>query len=166
MKEFYDLIQKIYEELNSNRFINTVTMGNIMDVDLSKQSIFPLAHINIQNATFSDHVITFAMQVIAMDIVDESKSDRFNPEESEFITFTPPLPIDLDNKQDVLNTQLAVINRLQSKLRRGDLNDDNYVLDADATATMFEDRFENLLAGWALDLTISVPNNVVTVCGN
>ena len=55
---------------------------------------------------------------------------------------------------------------MQAKLRRGDLNDDNYVLDADATATMFEDRFENLLAGWALDLTISVPNNVVTVCGN
>ena len=47
MKEFYDLIDKLYEELNSNDFVNTVTFGNIMDVDLAKQSIFPLSHINI-----------------------------------------------------------------------------------------------------------------------
>lgn len=156
MKEFYDLIDKLYEELNSSEFVNTVTFGNIMDVDLSKQSIFPLSHINIQDAVFGEHTITFSIQVIAMDLVDESKEDKFD---------TDSIPYQgLDNKHDVLNTQLAVINRLQSKLRRGDLNDDNYVLDTDATATMFEDRFENLMAGWALSLSISIPNNVVTVC--
>ena len=156
MKEFYDLIDKLYEELNSSEFVNTVTFGNIMDVDLSKQSIFPLSHINIQDAVFGEHTITFSIQVIAMDLVDESKEDKFD---SDSIPYQG-----LDNKHDVLNTQLAVINRLQSKLRRGDLNDDNYVLDTDATATMFEDRFENLMAGWALSLSISIPNNVVTVC--
>jgi hypothetical protein len=156
MKEFYDLIDTIYTELNSSDFVSTVTFGNIMDVDLSKQSIFPLSHINIQDAIFSDHTITFTIQVIAMDIVDETKEDRFD---SNSVPYKG-----LDNKQDVLNTQLAVINRLQSKLRRGDLNDNNYVLDSDATATLFEDRFENLLTGWALNLTVSIPNNVVTVC--
>lgn len=156
MKEFYDLIYKIYTELNSNDFVNTVTFGNIMDVDLSKQSIFPLAHINIQDATFAEHTITFSMQVIAMDVVDESKDDKYADASVPYQG--------LDNKHDVLNTQLTVINRLQSKLRRGDLNDDNYVLDTDATATLFEDRFENLMTGWALNLTISIANNVVTVC--
>ena len=156
MKEFYDLIDKLYEELNSNDFVNTVTFGNIMDVDLAKQSIFPLSHINIQDAVFGEHTITFSMQVIAMDLVDETKEDKF--------AATSEPQKGLDNKHDVLNTQLGVINRLQSKLRRGDLNDDNYVLDSDATATMFEDRFENLMAGWALNLTISIPNNDIVVC--
>jgi len=156
MKEFYDLIDKLYEELNSNDFVNTVTFGNIMDVDLAKQSIFPLSHINIQDAVFGEHTITFSMQVIAMDLVDETKEDKF--------AATSEPQKGLDNKHDVLNTQLGVINRLQSKLRRGDLNDDNYVLDTDATATMFEDRFENLMAGWALNLTISIPNNDIIVC--
>lgn len=156
MKEFYDLIDKLYEELNSNDFVNTVTFGNIMDVDLAKQSIFPLSHINIQDAVFGEHTITFSMQVIAMDLVDETKEDKFSA--------TSEPQKGLDNKHDVLNTQLGVINRLQSKLRRGDLNDDNYVLDTDATATMFEDRFENLMAGWALNLTISIPNNDIIVC--
>ena len=156
MKEFYDLIDKLYEELNSNDFVNTVTFGNIMDVDLAKQSIFPLSHINIQDAVFGEHTITFSMQVIAMDLVDETKEDKF--------AATSEPQKGLDNKHDVLNTQLGVINRLQSRLRRGDLNDDNYVLDTDATATMFEDRFENLMAGWALNLTISIPNNDIVVC--
>lgn len=156
MKEFYDLIDKLYEELNSNDFVNTVTFGNIMDVDLAKQSIFPLSHINIQDAVFGEHTITFSMQVIAMDLVDETKEDKF--------AATSEPQKGLDNKHDVLNTQLGVINRLQSKLRRGDLNDDNYVLDTNATATMFEDRFENLMAGWALNLTISIPNNDIIVC--
>jgi len=153
MKEFYDLVDDIYEALISNSFVNTVTFGNIMDVDLSRQSIFPLSHINIQDAVFGEHTITFSIQVIAMDMVDESKDDRFS---------TDAVPHRrLDNKHDVLNTQLAVINSLQSSLRRGGLNSDNYVLETDATATMFEDRFENLLTGWALTLSISIPNNNV-----
>jgi hypothetical protein len=65
----------------------------------------------------------------------------------------------LDNRADVLNTQLTVINGLQSSLRRGGLNDEDYVLTSDATANLFEDRFENLLSGWALDLTIEIPND-------
>ena len=78
MKEFYDLVDKIREELSSSDFVSTVTFGNIMDVDLAKQSIFPLSHINIQDAVFGEHTITFSMQVIAMDIVDESKQDKFD----------------------------------------------------------------------------------------
>jgi len=156
MKEFYDLVDNIFTELNSNDFVNTVTFGNIMDVDLAKQTIFPLAHINIQNATFNQHTITLGIQVIAMDIVDETKQDKFQS------TSTPYKG--LDNKQDVLNTQLGVINRLQSRLRYGSLNEDNYVLNTDATATMFEDRFENLLCGWALNLTIEIPNNEISIC--
>ena len=33
------------------------------------------------------------------------------------------------------------------------------ILTSDATANLFEDRFENLLSGWALDLTIEIPND-------
>tara|TARA_E500000318_G_C3495175_1_gene186079 strand:+ start:122 stop:616 length:495 start_codon:yes stop_codon:yes gene_type:complete len=151
MKSFYNLVDKIYRYLNGSPSVNTVTFGNIFDVDLSKQTIFPLSHVNIQNVTFSEHVMTFAVQVICMDIVDASKDDKLDP---------ASLPYrGLDNRADVLNTQLTVINGLQSALRRGGLNDDNFVLTSDASATLFEDRFENLLSGWALDLSIEIPNN-------
>ena len=156
MKEFYDLIDAIYAELNSNPFVNTVTFGDIMKVDLSKQTIFPLSHITIRSATFNEHTVDFELQVMSMDIVDESKEDKFS---SDSVPYKG-----LDNKHDVLNTQLAVINKLQSELRYGSLNEDNYILDASATATMFEDRFENLITGWALSLSISTPNNKISIC--
>lgn len=156
MKEFYDLIDAIYAELNSNPFVNTVTFGDIMKVDLSKQTIFPLSHITIRSATFNEHTVDFELQVMSMDIVDESKEDKFS---SDSVPYKG-----LDNKHDVLNTQLAVINKLQSELRYGSLNEDNYILDASATATMFEDRFENLITGWALSLSISIPNNKISIC--
>ena len=151
MRAFYDLMDKIFTYLNGSPSVNTVTFGDIFEVDLAKQTMFPLSHVNIQNVTFSEHTMIFSLQVICMDIVDASKDDKFD---------SASLPYRwLDNRADVLNTQLTVINGLQSSLRRGGLNEENFVLTSDSTANLFQDRFENLLTGWALDLTVEVPNN-------
>lgn len=151
MREYYDLVDKLNTYLEGSPSVNTVTFGDIFKVDLSKQTIFPLAHVNIQSVTFSEHIMTFSIQVICMDIVDESKKDRFADDSIPYQG--------LDNKHDIFNTQLTVINGLQSSLRRGDLFEDRYQLVSDASANQFEDRFENLLAGWSMDLTIEVAND-------
>lgn len=150
MKTYYDLIDNIYSYLNGNENVTTVTIGDIMEVDLSKQSIFPLSHVNVNDVTFSDHIMTFGINVIVMDIVDEDKDDK----QSEALPYRG-----LDNKQDILNTMLTVVNGLQSSLRRGGMQKNNYELLESANATLFEDRFENLLTGWSLVLNIEVPNN-------
>jgi hypothetical protein len=118
-------------------------------VDLAKQTIFPLAHIIINDVTFNEHFVTFSINVICMDVVDEfeeNKQDR-NP-----IYGT-------DNKQDILNSMLSVVNGLQSSLRRGGMNENNYEISDSPTATQFEDRFENLLSGWSITLNVDIPNN-------
>ena len=149
MKTYYDLIDNIYTYLNGNENITTVTFGDIMEVDLSKQSIFPLSHVNVNDVTFSDHTMTFGINVIVMDIVDENKDDK----QSEALLYRG-----LDNKQDILNTMLTVVNGLQSSLRRGGMQTNNYELLESANATLFQDRFENLLTGWSLVINIEVPN--------
>lgn len=149
MKEYYNLIDNIYTYLSGNNNINTVTYGDIFDVDLAKQTIFPLAHIIINDVTFSDHFMTFSMNVICMDVVDETKEDK---QQRNSIYGS-------DNKQDILNSMLSVVNGLQSSLRRGGMNDNNYEINDSPTATQFEDRFENLLAGWSLTLNVEIPNN-------
>ena len=151
MREYYDLVDKLNTYLDGSPSVNTVTFGDIFKVDLSKQTIFPLAHVNVQDVTFSDHIMTFNIQVICMDIVNENKDDKLAAASSPYRG--------LDNKHDVFNTQLTVINGLQSSLRRGDLFEDRYQLVSDASANQFEDRFENLLAGWSMNLTIEVPND-------
>ncbi len=149
MKEYYNLIDNIHTYLEGNNNINTVTYGDIFDVDLAKQTLFPLAHIIVNDATFNDHFISFSLNVICMDVVDEFKDDKQtrNPIYGN------------DNKQDILNTMLSVVNGLQSSLRRGGMNENNYEINDSPTATQFEDRFENLLAGWSLTLNIEIPNN-------
>lgn len=150
MKTYYQLIDYIFNYLNGNDSINTVTIGDIMDVDLAKQTIFPLAHINVQSVTFDEYLVTFNINVIAMDIVNEDKDDK--------LSLAKP-HLGLDNKQDILNTMLTVVNGLQSSLRRGGLYDANVEIDSPASATLFEDRFENLMTGWSMNLVVNMPNN-------
>ena len=53
MKGFYNLTDKLKDTLLAEPFVNTVTFGSLDDVDLNKQTIFPLSHITVNNTTVS-----------------------------------------------------------------------------------------------------------------
>lgn len=148
---YYEILTKLQTELNNDALVNTVSSGDIFDVDLSKQTIFPLCHIIVNSATFVDNVIQYNISILSMDVVDVSKDETTN----KFVGN--------DNEQDVLNTQLNILNRLYEKLRRGNLYDDNYQVDGTPNLEIFVDRFENKLAGWTMTVNINTPN-VMTVC--
>ena len=148
---YYEILTKLQTELNSDPLINTVSEGDIFSVDLSKQTIFPLCHIMVNSATFVDNVIQYNISIIAMDIVDVSKDETTNKFRGN------------NNEQDILNTQINVLNRLYEKLRRGNLYDDNYQVDGSPNVEPFIDRFENKLAGWTMSFNMNTPNTM-TVC--
>ena len=148
IRGFYLLTKAIKDQLLSDVNVNTVTTGDLYDIDLAKQSIFPLSHIIINNVTTQEQTLTFNITVMAMDIVDESKEA------------TTDIFVGNDNEQDVLNTQLAVLNKLVMILRRGVLYNDQYQLDGDATLEPFYERFENRLAGWAATFDVFVRNDI------
>jgi len=152
IRGFYLITETIETELLSDVNVNTVTTGDIFDIDLSKQSIFPLAHIIVNSVTLQEQVISFNITVMAMDIVDESKdatTDIFRGN---------------NNEQDVLNTQLAVLNKLVMVLRRGTLYSDKlFQLEGDASLEPFYERFDNRLAGYAATMDVIIPNDI-TIC--
>lgn len=151
MTGFYNVLEQIKDALNAEPFVNTITYGNIDDVDLSKQSIFPLSHIIVNNTTVQEKTLTFSISILAMDIVDISKQESTDIFRGN------------DNEQDVLNTQLALLTRISALLKRGTLYSDKYQLDGDVTCEPFVDRFENKLAGWTGTFTIVVQNDM-TIC--
>lgn len=151
MKGFYEVTDKLKTLLNAEPFINTVTYGSIDDVDLDKQSIFPLSHIIVNNAVVGTKTTTFSISILAMDIVDISNDEVTD-------TF-----VGNDNEQDVLNTQLALLTRVINELQRGDSYTDKYQVEADVTCEPFIDRFENKLAGWTATFSVMVVNDM-TVC--
>ena len=151
MNGFYRVTDKIRETLQADVNVNTVTYGDITQVDLDKQTIFPLSHIIVNSVTSNDTVLTFNISVLAMDIVDVSKEEVTN------------IFVGNNNEQDVLNTQLAVLNKLIQKLRIGNLYVDKYQVLDDVTIEPFRDRFENQIAGWTATMDISIQNDV-NVC--
>lgn len=151
MKGFYQVTETIKNQLLADVNVNTVTTGDITKIDLSKQTIFPLAHLIVNNVTNEDNVLRFSLSVLAMDIVDISKEavvDIFRGN---------------NNEQDILNTQLAVLNKLVQVLRGGDLHQNKYQLDGSPSFEPFYDRFENEMAGWALTFDVII-NNDISIC--
>lgn len=148
---FYDILNKLKIHFDNDEIVNTVTQGDIFQVDLNKQTIFPLAHIMVNSSTLSDNTMSFNVSVIAMDIVDVSKSQAPNGFE------------EADNELDVLNTQHHVLNRAYQQMLHGNLWDDKYVIETDPTCEPFTERFENLLAGWTMTFDVVVPNDM-TIC--
>lgn len=148
IRGFYLLTEAIKNQLLNDVNVNTVTTGDIYDIDLAKQSIFPLSHIIINNVSTQEQTLTFNISVLAMDVVDESKEA------------TDDIFRGNNNEQDILNTQLAVLNKLVMVLRRGVLYNDQYQLDGDATLEPFYERFENRLAGWSATFNVFVKNDI------
>lgn len=148
IRGFYQLTETIKAELLKDININTVTTGDITNVNLNKQDIFPLGHIIINSVTDEEQILRFNISVLAADIVDQSKDltvDRFQGN---------------NNEQDILNTQLAVLNKLIQKLRMGQLYTDMYQLEGNPTCQPFYDRFENQLAGWTATMDVLIYNDI------
>lgn len=151
MNGFYRVLDTIKDTLQADTNCNTVTYGDITQIDLSKQTIFPLSHIIINSVTSGENIMTFNLSILAMDIVDVSKDE------------VTDIFVGNDNEQDVLNTQLTVLNKVIQKLRIGSLYSDKYQVQGDVSLEPFRDRFENQIAGWTATMDIIIENDV-NVC--
>ena len=151
IRGFYLLTETIKDTLLNDLNVNTVTTGDITEVDLNKQTIFPLSHMIVNNVTSSENTLGFNISILAMDIVDQSKE--------------PVTDIFLgnNNEQDVLNTQLSVLNKLVQKLRIGQLYTEKYQVLGDVTLEPFMDRFESQVAGWTATFDVLIQNDI-NVC--
>jgi len=152
MTHVYDILEIIKDELLTSPSVNTVTYGDLSEVDLDKTTIFPLSHMLIDSANYKERTVVFNINLLCADIVD------YNTKKANHELFYGN-----DNLQDVMNTQFQVINSLIMKLMRGDLFEMNYQVTTQPTAEPFKERFGNELAGWAVNISIEVPNGI-SIC--
>lgn len=138
----YRIIKEIKDVLLDEPFVNTVTEGDIFQVDLNKQTIFPLSHIILNSATHQGNVLSFNITILLMDIINQK---------------------DDSNKVDIWNTQLLLATRVLNKLNRADIATDFWELTGNPTYEPFTERFENDLAGWAVTFDVLVRNDI-TIC--
>jgi hypothetical protein len=144
MTGYYLVLDGFREELESTQFVNIVTEGLGDEIDLSKQTIFPLSHIHITDFAPKGNIVEFSLELYCMDIVDISDTEY------------------QANKTEVLNTQYNVLLRVYESLRRGLLRDKGIEV-VGFGATKFEQAYENLLTGWRANITVMIPNDM-SIC--
>ena len=110
MNGYYSLLNELRTHFHGDPLVNTVSQGSIFNVDLGKQTIFPLVHIMVNQVTFNDNIITANVTLMAMDNVSQRKEEAPNTFETA------------DNEIDVLNTQLAILNRAFEMLKHGNIS--------------------------------------------
>ena len=140
---YFKILDTLRAQLQATNLISTITDGQISDIDLAKQTIFPLAHIIINSASIEGKMQRFNITVLAMDILDSKEKYDLEP--------------------SIMNAMLQALNRVHDIMKRGDLNPDYIMMDGDALLEPFTDRFENKLAGWAMTFDVIMPSGM-TIC--
>ena len=146
MNNYFKIIDDLQAAAIAEPFVNTVTQGDITNIDLNKNTIYPLCHLTINNVTLTSNISTADVSIILMDIVDFSKEASSSDIRGN------------NNELDVLNTQLAVAGRLQAELLRLDTYYMDYQIDSPFNCEPFTDRFENNVSGWAVTFSITMAN--------
>ena len=78
VRGFYQVTDTIKDQLLDDRNINTVTTGDITQINLRKQDIFPLGHIIINSVTIEEQVLRFNITLLTMDIVNMQKQETID----------------------------------------------------------------------------------------
>lgn len=148
MNNIFALTDAVKNELEANELINQVTFGDLFEVDLLKQNIFPLAHVGMSGATMSDGVAYVQMSILFLDIVDEVKDEQTDQFYGN------------DNENYVLNSMFSAATKTVNALRRGDLYGQLFQIEEDVVLEFFSERFEDKLAGVGIDITVAIPNTL------
>lgn len=148
VEALYIVIDAIKEEFDSNPFVNQTTMGTLTEVDLLKNTIFPLGHITLNNVSLNENNLIFNITIFNLDIVTIIKEDEGN------------LFYGNDNLIYILTNQLYVINRLVSRLRQSTLYIDGWELQGTPQSNVINKEIENMLAGYQTTINVVVPNDI------
>ena len=138
----YSAIQVIKEELQAIPLINTITEGDLSDVDIDNKTIYPLAHIIVNTWQDLTPIVQFSVDIIFADIVDDSTKIE-------------------TNKQDIWNQQALIGTALLESIRNGS-QCRKYLTELVSTqpSQLFTDRFENALAGTVVSFTFNMPKSL------
>ena len=138
--------------------IATTTTGDIWKIDLAKNTLFPLFHINPVNVSTGLSSLTYNFQLFVMDAVTEKENwTEANFQSADY----------LSNEQEVASSCLQICVDIISMMRHSkwqgagelDINDPVYFTEGEYTLEPFQERFDSLLTGWVFSIGIEVQND-------
>lgn len=146
--------------------IESVSVGDIYDINLEKMQLFPLLHINPVNVTTGQSELLYNFQIFVMDLVSEK--DNWQTFQAQGLT---KLIDPKNNEQQVFNQTLDIATDFIGMLRHSkqqslfgvnDINEAIYFAEGEYTIEPFSERFDNLCCGQVFQVGIKVMNDFQT----
>ena len=149
---YYNVLEFFRQLLSQHPSVQRVTYGDLMELDLESFPQYPLANIQITDATFGDKTTTYAVKIILADKIH----DKENLSSGSLNTQTEDFWGDTDNVDIHANT-LSILNDLLSFLRRGVTA---FNIQGDVRCIAFKEEYPNSLGGWVADFLLETPNDM------
>jgi hypothetical protein len=141
-KTFNNVIDTICCVAFKHAFVHQVDYGDIWEVNLEKDVLFPYFHCVPQTVETDVSTLKYNFQLIIMDLVEPDKS----------------------NEQQVQSDTLQILLDIISLFRNGDITKSSadeiptYYAEGEYTLTPFTERFDNAVTGWMIDFAVHVDN--------
>ena len=148
---YYNVINYFKTIMSNHPSIEVVTFGDAWYIGERQFPAYPMGNILILESDFGTNVTNYKVQLIVADKV-KNKNNESNPTNNEQI-----IPLyGVDDKTDAWANTLAIINDLTSYTQRGV---QGFEINDDIVCTPFAERFDNGLAGWQAEFTLTTHND-------
>lgn len=148
---YYNILNYFKTIMNNHPGILQVSQGEISDIDQIQYPNYPLGNVLITNSTFGTNVTEFNVQLIVADKIKNRNNESEGPENKQIVPF-----YGVDDLVDIHANTLAILNDLTAYTQRGVVG---FEIDGEISCTPFADRFNNGLAGWQAEFTLTTHND-------
>ena len=148
---YYNVVNYFRTIMSNHPSIQAVTLGDIAEFDDKQFTEYPIGNLQILESDFGTSVTNFRIQLIVADKV-KNKNNESDPRNNE-----QTIPYyQVNDKVDIFANTLAILNDLTSYTQRGV---QNFEINESIVCTPFADRFDNGLAGWTSEFTLTTHND-------
>ena len=148
---YYNLLEYFKTIMSNHPSIAQVSQGDVFGIDDVQFPYYPLGNVLITEATFGTNVTEYQVQLTVADKVKLKSNDSSGSFNEQTVPF-----YNVDDVVDIHANTLAILNDLTSYTQRS--QQAFQILD-DIVCTPFVDKFDNGLAGWVSNFTVTTHND-------
>lgn len=147
----YNTLEYFKTIMENHPTLETVTTGDIFEIDDREFPAYPLGNILITNARFEDSQTIYTCQLTVADKVKLKNNESTGVYNKQSIPF-----YGTDDVVDIHANTLSVLNDLLSYTQYATTNFD---IDGGISCEAFKDQFDNGLAGWVATFDLVTHND-------
>jgi hypothetical protein len=148
---YYNVLNYFKTIMNNHPSIAQVSQGDISEVDNIAFPSYPLGNVLVTTSTFGTSTTQFNIQLIVADKVKNKNNESIGERNEQIVPF-----YGVDDMVDIHANTLAILNDLTAYTQRGVAG---FEINEEITCTPFGDRFNNGLAGWQAEFTLTTHND-------